>query len=123
MNYNPFSLTNKTILVTGASSGIGRAIAIECSKIGASLIITGRNSERLNETFAQLAGAGHVQIVADLTNTEDVGILVESLPKLDGVVHSAGIVSTLPFQFVTKEKLENIFSINFFSFPLLVFCE
>lgn len=54
--YNPFSLEGKVILITGASSGIGRATAIECAKMGASLIITGRDEERLKETFAKLEG-------------------------------------------------------------------
>ena len=64
--YNPFSLAEKTILVTGASSGIGRGIAVACSKMGAHLVISGRNNDRLNETFSQLEGIGHTQIIADL---------------------------------------------------------
>ena len=70
MSYNPFSLEGKTVLVTGASSGIGQATAIECAKMGAKVVITGRNIERLQETFDQLEGEGHLQIVADL-NSED----------------------------------------------------
>ena len=62
MSYNPFSLEGKTVLVTGASSGIGQATAIECSKMGAKVVITGRNEERFNETFSQLEGEGHLQI-------------------------------------------------------------
>ena len=65
--YNPFSLVGKTILITGASSGIGRATAIECSKFGAKCVITGRNEERLNETFTQMAGDGHQIVVADIS--------------------------------------------------------
>ena len=57
--YNPFSLEGKSILITGASSGIGRTTAVECSKLGANVLITARNQERLNETFRQLAGEGH----------------------------------------------------------------
>jgi NAD(P)-dependent dehydrogenase (short-subunit alcohol dehydrogenase family) len=119
MKYNPFSLENKTVFVTGASSGIGKAIAIECTKMGATVIITGRNAERLKETFNQLEGSNHLQIIADLQITEQTASLIEQLPLLDGVVHSAGIVTTLPFQFITKEKLDEIFSINFIN-PTLV---
>ena len=75
-NYNPFSLEGKTILVTGASSGIGQATAIECSKLGAKLVITGRNQERLQETFAKLEGDGHLKVVAELTNDDDVKHLI-----------------------------------------------
>lgn len=113
MNYNPFSLENKTIFITGASSGIGKAIAIECSKMGATVIISGRNSERLNETFTQLDGSNHTQFIADLQDEKQTNTLMDRLPCLDGIVHSAGIVTTLPFHFITKEKLEEIFSINF----------
>jgi NAD(P)-dependent dehydrogenase (short-subunit alcohol dehydrogenase family) len=119
MNRNPFSLENKTIFVTGASSGIGRAIAIECSKMGATIVITGRNAERLNETFNRLEGSLHTQIIADFQVEEQTKLLIERLPLLDGVVHSAGIVTTLPFNFITKEKLEEILSVNFIN-PTLI---
>ena len=113
MNHNPFSLEGKIIFVTGASSGIGRAIAVETSRIGATLVITGRNEERLNETYNLLENEGHIQIVADLQNENDVLKLVDVLPTLDGIVHSAGIVKTLPFQFVNKQDLNTIFDTNF----------
>lgn len=90
--YNPFSLKGKKILVTGASSGIGRATAIECSRMGATLFITGRDKERLNQTFKELEGDGHVQIIADLTNNSQTEHLVDSLTEIDGVVHSAGVI-------------------------------
>ena len=88
---NPFSLNGKTILVTGASSGIGKSIAVECSKMGANLIISARNKIRLNETFELLEGNNHQQYCADLTNMEDLRSLVQFLPKLDGFVSNAGI--------------------------------
>lgn len=113
--YNPFTLENKTILVTGASSGIGRATAIECSKMGAKLVITGRNEERLQETFGQLEGEGHAQIVAELTDGANVEQLVALCPELNGVVLCAGKGLTLPFPFCTREKYDEIFSVNFFS--------
>jgi short-subunit dehydrogenase len=118
-DYNPFSLDGKTVLVTGASSGIGRAAAIECSKIGANLIITARNEERLNETLSQMEGTGHSVIIADLSKDCDRNQLVDTVPPLDGLVHCAGIVKTLPFQFITAESLETVMDINFTA-PALV---
>jgi len=111
--YNPFSLENKTILVTGASSGIGRAIAIECSKMGAKIIVTGRNEQRLQETFSQLEGEEHSIIVADLNSEEDRKDLIEQSPNLDGLVNCAGLTKTLPFQFITAEALESVMNVNF----------
>ena len=70
--FNPFSLEGKQLLVTGASAGIGQAIAIACSKMGASVIITGRNVERLNVTRSLLMGEGHLSIAGDLTNEIDI---------------------------------------------------
>ena len=92
--YNPYSLENKTVLITGASSGIGRATAMECSKLGAKCVITGRNAERLNETFSLLSGDGHSQILADLTIEKDIETLGEQSPVLDGFVCNAGITTT-----------------------------
>jgi NAD(P)-dependent dehydrogenase (short-subunit alcohol dehydrogenase family) len=119
MKYNPFSLETKTILVTGASSGIGRAIAVECSKMGASVIITGRNEERLNQTFEQLEGSNHKQIACDLHEENNIHEFSLQLPVLNGVVHVAGIAKTLPFQFVSSKELNTIFNINFFAPTLL----
>lgn len=113
--YNPFTLTGKTILVTGASSGIGKAIAIECSKLGANVVISGRNADRLNETLSLLEAGEHSIFAADLTNEEELNSLVASVPNLHGIVHSAGISNPLPFLFVNKNELEKIFNPNFFS--------
>lgn len=119
--YNPFTLRGKTILVTGASSGIGKATAIECSKNGARIIIIGRNEKRLSETFEQLEynGLGHLKFVLDLTDEESVTIMIERIPSLDGVVQAAGIANTLLFQFLNKQKLSAIFDVNFFA-PILL---
>lgn len=111
--YNPFSLAGKTVLVTGASSGIGRATAIECAKMGATVVVTGRNADRLNETFGQLEGEGHTQILADLLNSDNVTKLTELLPSLDGLVHCAGLIKTVPFQFVNEENLAAVMDVNF----------
>ena len=117
--YNPFSLEGKTILVTGASSGIGRAVAVECSKMGATVFFTARNEARLRETLAQMEGTGHQFIVADLTNEEDIKALVEQLPQLDGVVCAAGISSLKPIQVLTKNDIQTIFATNYTA-PLLL---
>lgn len=115
---NPFSLKGKTILVTGASSGIGRAIAIECAKMGANMIITGRNEERLNSTLKSLKGK-HSAFIADLTVEEDIANLVNQIDKIDGIVNSAGIADPLPFQFIDKEKIDLMLDANF-SAPILL---
>lgn len=114
MEYNPFSLKGKTILVTGASSGIGQATAIECAQMGAEVVITGRDTERLQAT-ADLVGTTKTLIAADLTNQEDVERLVAALPPLDGAVLCAGNSTTLPLQFGSREKFDEMFNVNFFA--------
>lgn len=110
---NPFSLENKTILITGASSGIGKATAIECSKIGAKIIITGRDLKRLNKTYDELEGEGHSLFQADLSIKEEFDALFNSISKLDGLVHSAGISGHLLFNFLKEEQLNEMMDINF----------
>lgn len=116
---NPFSLEGKTILVTGASSGIGRAIAVECSKMGASVFLTARNKERLNKTLLHMEGVGHSIVVADLNKEDDRQRLVEQSPKLDGLVNCAGIVKTMLFQFIDANSLSEIMNVNFIAPTLL----
>ena len=117
--YNPFSLEGKTILVTGASSGIGRTTAIECSKLGATLVLTGRNEEALIETKVQLIGENHAYIVADLSDEKNCEELSKQLPVLDGFVSNAGIGKMLPIQFYSMDILEDVFKINSFA-PMLL---
>lgn len=119
MSYNPFSLVGKTIFVTGASSGIGRATAIECSKMGAKLVITGRNETRLKETYLELEGDNHISFTASLDDVDNLEELERKIPKIDGIVHSAGYVKSLIFSFVTKYQLEAIMNVNFLSPTLL----
>ena len=102
-------------MVTGASSGIGRAIAIECSKMGANLLICGRNKERLDEVLSLLEGEGHQSFIGDLVEETAVNALVGQIDQLDGCVFSAGTGVTIPFQFATREKFDTIFNVNFFS--------
>lgn len=109
---SPFSLEGKSIFITGASSGIGRAMAVACAKAGASLILTARNELRLQETLALLKGEGHSILVADITKEPDLDALVDRLPKLDGFVSNAGIAQTLMLQFIEKEDVDAVLSVN-----------
>lgn len=111
-NFNPFSLEGKTILVTGASSGIGRATAVECSKMGAKVVITGRNGQRLQETFEDLMGDGHMQIVADLASIEDIASLVDEMPVVNGCVNNAGYNVTQLIPFIKEGDANTIFKVN-----------
>ncbi len=117
--YNPFSLNGKTILITGASSGIGKTAAIECAKMGAICIITGRNEKRLNETLALLDGKGHIAIAADLTVEEELNLLVEQCPTIDGLINNAGIGSNKPIAFYKVSDLRQIYETNTFA-PMLL---
>lgn len=118
--YNPYSLEGKTILITGASSGIGRSTAIECSRLGARVVIVGRNEERLNETLSQLSGEGHVIIKAELTSEEDVKRIAAESPELDGLVNNAGISVTKPVSFYKENDLHNVFATNTFAPMILI---
>lgn len=117
--YNPFSLEGKTILVTGASSGIGRATAVECSKLGAKLVISARNEERLKETLGLLEGEGHQMISLNLSTTSCLDDFVAQLPILHGFVSNAGINRMAPVSFIKEGDLQDIFQVNTFS-PILL---
>lgn len=118
--YNPYSLEGKTVLVTGASSGIGRATAIECSKLGAKVVITARHEERLKETLSALEGDGHQLILCEMTNDDDLTTLVETVPVLDGLVCNAGINKLVPIRQLKAEDLNHIFEVNTFSSIILL---
>lgn len=113
---NPFSLEGKNILITGASSGIGRQCAISCSQMGAKVILVARNEERLKETLGQMKGNGHVFHVCDIENTGNITTLitdiVSNIGKIDGFVHAAGIEKTLPIKLLTPADYEKVFKVN-----------
>lgn len=113
--YNPYSLEGKTILITGASSGIGRSTAIECSKLGARVVLVARNVERMNETLSQMTGEDHMVLSGDLTIEEDVKRIVTDCPELDGVVNNAGIATAKPVAFYNEKDLNSIFATNTFA--------
>lgn len=112
MSYNPFSLEGKTILVTGASSGIGKAAAIECSKMGATVIVTARNEARLSQTFSELEGDGHQMFLCDLASESDIDKMVAELPEIQGLINNAGYTKILPVQFINAEDLKGILDVN-----------
>lgn len=121
--FNPFSLENKTVLITGASSGIGRQCAIDCSKIGAKVVLVARNEERLNETLSMMEGEGHLIVAQDLTNfdviPETVKQIAEKVGPLDGALHCAGISNTEPLKLYGVERLEEFFRANVFGAVML----
>lgn len=115
MAYNPFALEGKTILVTGAAGGIGRATSVECAKLGATLVLTDINETGLQETLTMLDGVGHEFKVADLTSQDALDALVAELPLLDGFVSNAGVTKPTPVKFINKDDMERIMSINTFA--------
>lgn len=116
---NPFSLKGKTILVTGASSGIGQATAIICSAMGAKVVVTGRNEARLKQTFDMLDGNGHISILAELTDASSRIGLIGALPAVDGIVHAAGIGHRKPCKAITAEDISAVMEANFNATVLL----
>lgn len=112
-NFNPFTLKGKTILVTGASSGIGRETAIVCSKMGATIIVSARNAERLSDTFNMLDGTGHKIITADLACQEQIDNLAAEVPELDGIVHCAGVGDRTLLKMAREKDIERVMKANF----------
>lgn len=112
-DFNPFSLKGKIIMVTGASSGIGRGIAVICSKMGATIIVNGRNKAKLEETFSMMDGDGHSIEAGDLTDTVSLEKLVAQLPKLDGVVHCAGMGQRIPCKDLHTDDINQVMDVNF----------
>jgi NAD(P)-dependent dehydrogenase (short-subunit alcohol dehydrogenase family) len=109
---NPYQLTEKSILITGAASGIGRETALLCTELGAKVILTDLNEESLKTTYEMLKGEGHHYVAANLTNEDDLLKLIDVLPKLDGFVSNAGIIKIVLTQFGEKSDVEKILNIN-----------
>lgn len=105
--------------MTGASSGIGRAVAIACSSMGAVVILTGRDENKLKTTRSLMEGANHLIIRGDLAEKCDIDELVSQLPIIDGVVHCAGIGHRKPAKFIDEEDLKLVLGINFNACVLL----
>jgi len=111
-----FDLEGKNILVTGASSGIGRQCAITFSKLGANVILVARNRQRLEETYNLLEKGNHLLFSQDITEYDELEKIVESsvekIGRISGFLHSAGIEMTLPLRVMKPSYYENMFAVN-----------
>ena len=122
---SPMSLSGKKIAVTGASSGIGRAVAQECARFGAEVVLFGRNAERLRETQeAMCSPQSHLAVVCDFTREKDLAPILDDVvadgKRLDGLVHCAGIPGVMPLKALSEERLHAVMEVNFYSFVTLV---
>ena len=111
--FNPFSLAGKRILVTGASSGIGRCIAILCSRMHSEVVLNGRNVGRLEETLDQMEPGNHIVVSADLTDDAQRGEIVSQMPFLDGIVYCAGVMELKPAKFIVGDDIDKVMRTNF----------
>lgn len=113
---NPLDCTGKTILVTGASSGIGREISVLLSQLGARIILVGRNNGRLEETATLLSGKGHVTALRDLSDVETIPEwlkeLASKIGRFSGLVHSAGMQITCPLRATSARQFEEVMRVN-----------
>lgn len=113
-SFNPFSLEGKTILVTGAASGMGKATTISCAKMGARIVAADYNAEGMASTVSELEGEGHTQFTINLAKEESWSELIANTPVLDGIANCAGIANMNPFTFINREEMDKVFNINFF---------
>ena len=115
MEYNPYSLEGKTILVTGGAGGIGSEVGRVCSKLGARIILTDIREDALQSALSSLVkvdGGEHLAVKADLTNADELNVLVDQIPEIDGFVCNAGVMKLVLTQFITEEELTRIQNIN-----------
>ena len=115
MSYSPYSISGKRILIAGASSGIGRACAVECARMGAVCVLVARNMERLQNTLACLEGSGHEVHSIDLLSEAEIENLVSTIAPIDGLIFSAGTNGLKPIQALKTQDLHTVFSTNLFA--------
>ncbi|HLI83845.1 MAG TPA: SDR family oxidoreductase [Bryobacteraceae bacterium] len=120
---NPLDLSGKTILVTGASAGIGRSTAVQLSRLGARVVVSGRDLDRLRQTAAEMNGRGHHVAALDLADPNGIGCWISDVVKvvgpLSGLAHCAGMAATMPLRFLSLKQLEDVMRVNFYSAALL----
>ncbi len=117
---NPFSIEGKTILITGAASGIGRATALMCSELGARTVLLDLNEEGMKQTVSQMKEGSTEYYALSLTDYDKVVEVIAKFPKLDGVASNAGIVTSLLAKFSDIKEAERIFNVNTLSHIHLV---
>lgn len=120
MEFNPFSLAGKTLLITGAASGMGKATALACAKMGATIIAADFNEVGLSATMSELEGHGHQMFTINLKDDSSWENLLNGDFVLDGIASCAGIANMNPFTFINKEEFDKVFGVNFFGPVLLV---
>jgi len=115
-NSNPFSLKGKNVLITGASSGIGRQCAIICNLMGAKVILIGRRKEKLIETIGLLPSGNNIYYSFDITNYQEIESIVAdavaNTGPIHGFIHSAGIELTLPLSVTRPTHYQELFATN-----------
>jgi len=123
---NPMDLTGKRILVTGATGGIGRATAVQLARLGAKLAITGRNADRLQETYDMLEGDGHVKVIYDLNDVDGIEDMIKDLVStcgpFQGFAHCAGIAPMRPLKMTKTKDMIQVMNSNLFAFVEIVRC-
>lgn len=118
--FNPFSIEGKKFLVTGAASGMGKATAITCAKMGAIVIGADYNYDGLQSTINELDGGSHECYKLNLADENSWSEMLDAMPAVDGIASCAGIANMNPFPFVTKQELDKVFSVNFMGPVMLV---
>lgn len=122
---NLIDLSGKKIMITGASSGIGREIAILASQLGSQVFLVGRNNDKLEDTMSRLEGVNHDYISYDLNKLDEIEKIFEkgigyNQKKFDGLVYSAGISKVIPLNSISYKNMNEIMNINFYSFIMMV---
>jgi len=118
--FNPFDIAGRTILVTGAASGMGKATAILCAKMGAKVVAADFNAEGLHNTLSELEGKGHVAYTINLADESSWETLINEIPSVNGFAGCAGIANMNPFPFISQAEIDKVFHVNFFGPVMLV---
>lgn len=118
--YNPFSIQGRTILVTGAASGMGKATASLCARMGAIVIAADFNADGLQTTLSELEGEGHLAYTINLADENSWERMLNEMPSITGFAGCAGIANMNPFPFISQAEMDKVFYVNFFGPVMLV---